>query len=394
MNDALWGVAAQQQDAAVDFARRLVQTPSPSGQEGAVAALVQAEMQALGYDQVWTDAAGSVIGVLRGQAPGRRVLFNCHLDHVDPGDLAAWPQPPYAGQIREGALWGRGASDTKGALAAQVYAAAGLKRAGVRFRGEIVVAAVVMEEVGGLGTLHLLEHLRPDVAVLGEATSNQIARGHRGRVELEVTVTGRSAHASAPGRGVNPHYVLARFIEGLASLPMEVDPELGPASQAPTLYHCDQVSPNVIPGQCRLTVDWRNVPAEAPEDIAARVRPLLEAGLLPGSQGTVTVARHRLRAYTGLERELPAVFPSYLLPPDHALVAGAQGILAQALGRPVEVGCWGFATDGGHLMAAGVPTIGFSPCEEALAHTASDRVALDKMLEATVGYMALGMGLG
>ena len=208
----------------VGFCRQLIQTPSMSGQEGEAARLVRAEMTRLGYDQVWIDDVGNVIGLIRGSGGGPRLQFNTHLDHVDPGDLAAWPYPPYGGEVHNGAIWGRGACDIKGQTATQVHAMAALKAAGLPHRADIYVVAVVFEELGGLGTRRLAETLPCDYAVIGEATGNRLMRGHRGRTEVVVRFRGRSVHASMPALGINPHYSAACFLTGVRDMPMIEDP--------------------------------------------------------------------------------------------------------------------------------------------------------------------------
>ncbi len=378
----------------VSSGQALVRIPSPSGHEGAVAELVRNRMQALGYDRVWTDEAGNVIGVIRGNRPGKAVLFNCHLDQVDPGDPGGWPYPPHEGVVRDGYLWGRGASDCKGALAAQILSAGLLKRVGRDFAGEIYVAAVVLEEVGGLGTRCLVKEVHPDFVVIGEATDNQIARGHRGRMEWLVTVKGRSVHASVPDRGANPHFVLARFIQALEGVPMAQDAFLGPATVAPTLYCTDQSSANVIPGRCWLHLDWRNVPGQDETAIQMRLQSLLDDSLIPGCQASVALHELELVSYTGYRERSPFLHPPFVLEASHPLVTESQKALQGALGHTVKVGKWRFATDGGHTAAAGIPTIGFAPGEETFVHTNQDRISIAKMREALVGNMALALRLG
>ncbi len=397
MNDIspaiLWDLAHAHQAALVDFTRRLISLPSLPGQEGAVAALVQAEMRRLGLDEVTVDVVGNVVGRLRGGA-GRTLALVSHLDQVDVGDAGGWRFPPHAATVHEGAIWGRGAMDIKGPLAAQVYAAGALKAAGVSLPGDVVIASTVMEEIGGLGARHLAASLRADCAVIGEATGLDVSRGHRGRVELAVTVTGRAVHASVPARGVNPHQALARFITRLPELPLLTDDSLGASSVAPTLYGCDQASANVIPGRCTLHLDRRYVPAESPADIVAQVQALLDDCLIPGSTGQVHIVRRSWQTYTGQVEELPALSPPFLRATDDPWITGSRAILAEALGRPVSVKTWGFTTDGGHLAQAGIPCLGFGPGDEALAHTIHEHIALDELLAGMVGYMALILRLG
>jgi putative selenium metabolism hydrolase len=386
-------LAEQHHKAVIDFCQRLVQTPSPSGDEGAAAELVRQEMVTLGYDEVWIDGVGNVIGLMRG-GKGPSVMLNCHLDQVDPGDEQQWPFPPYSGTIHDGCIWGRGASDTKGALAPQVYAPAALRQAGLPLPGDVVVTGVVQEEVNGLGTWFLLKELRTDLAVLGEATSNQLNRGHRGRGEFIARIHGRAAHASAPDRGVNPHTTAARFLLELGRVPLGNHPELGPATLAPTLYAVDQTSANVIPGQLDVHLDWRFVPGDRPEEMQAALQALLDECCLPGSHGEVILRERHLVSYTGYRRLAPSLTLSFLLPREEPLVQEGHDILARALGKDIRVGEWGFGTDGGMMVEAGIPTIGFSPCEEDLAHTSEDRVSIALMMESLIGYMALALHLG
>src|SRR5439155_7868808 len=114
-------LARRGEGAVMDFASRLIQTPSLPGEEGDVAALIRREMETLGIDDVGVDEAGNVIGLLRGSDGGRSVMFNTHMDHVSPGDPASWSVAPFSGLVRDGQIWGRGAADIKGPLACQVH---------------------------------------------------------------------------------------------------------------------------------------------------------------------------------------------------------------------------------------------------------------------------------
>jgi len=381
--------------AMLDFCRRLIRTPSLSGQEGAAAQLVASEMRALGYDEVRIDAVGNVIGVMRGSRPGSAIQFNSHLDHVSPGAESAWKYPPYAGVLADGAIWGLGASDTKGAMAAQVYGIAGLRQAVPDFAGTIYVVGVVQEEVGAVGSRELVQTLPCDCVILGEATDNQVVRGHRGGFKVVVRAIGKAAHASVPHLAVNPNYMLASFLSRLRDVPMAVDPVLGPASVAPTIYRTDQESTNVIPGEASVYLDWRSVPGETFESAVAKLRPLADAAQEPGGS-IVLEARGRteLTTYTGLKRFWPGALSAYVLPLEHPAVSQSHAALEPALGRPVEVNTWRFCTDGPWFVEAGIPVIGFAPAVEGVPHTAQDHVRVDKLEEAYRGNIALADRLG
>lgn len=381
-------------DNLVDFARRLIQTPSLPGEEGAVAGIVQAEMRRLGYDHVQVDIAGNVIGTMRGAGQGSSLMLNTHLDHVDVGDLSRWPHPPFGAEIHDDAIWGRASVDIKGPMAAQVYAVAGLKQAGYPFPADVHVVAVVQEEVGGLGTQALIEWLRPDIALIGEPSNNRLARGHRGRVEVRATVSGRAAHASVPHLAVNPHYSLARFLSQIEHLAMPEQGEFGASSVAPTLYNTDNTSANVIPEEATVVLDYRNVPLDTPAAILARITDLLQASLSADARGRAIIPDRDYAAYTGYRRVIPATFPAFVTPADHPIVRTAQAGLNAALGDEIPVILWRFATDGGHTAAAGIPTIGFGPGDDRLAHTVMEHLPLSQLRAGCAGTIALVDCLG
>jgi len=375
------------------FAQLVLGTPSLSGHERQVAHLVRSEMEALGYTEMWVDEVGNVIGRLAG-GDGHTTLLHAHMDVVDPGEASRWRYAPFSGKIAEGYLWGRGASDTKGAIVAQVYAVGLLREAGLRPAGDVYVSAVVAEESAGPGTRHLLRSLTPDLAIIGEPSGNSLRRGHRGRVEFVVAIRGRSAHASAPDRGLNPHFSMARFLLGLRQMPMVTDPVFGASTVTPTLAYVDQISSNVIPAQVTVHLDWRTVPGESTDDAHELLERLLAQSLEPGIGAEVSIRRRSLRAYTGLEDTFELSTPGFCLEADDPRLLRAHAILERALARPVGVGVWTFSTDGGFLSDAGIPCIGFGPGQEEMAHVIDERLAIDQLLEATVGYMALALEMG
>lgn len=376
----------------IEFCQRLVQTPSLSGNEERVAALIQDEMKVFQFDEVWVDEIGNVIGRMKG-GRGPSLQFNCHMDQVDIGDMAAWQHDPFGGEIVQGAIWGRGASDTKGAIAAQIHALGRLKQLGIPLYGDVYMVCVVQEETGSWGTKHLLDHFRTDLAVLGEATGNQVANGHRGRTEILVELQGVSVHAAAAEKRINPLYALSSFLQEIAKLPVSISESLGRNLVTPTRCYTDQSSGNMSPGLVRLHVDWRSLPEDSLENFLRTLQEMVDRVCIPPVQGTVKLYTTPVTSYNGYRDVLPAHAPAYLLDEEDALPAAACNVLEGALNRKVAVKPWGFTTDGGYLVRAGVPAIGFSPCEEKYAHTVHDQVSIALLKEALAGTMALAVYL-
>ncbi len=389
----------------VDFLQRLIRTEGLPGDEGDTAALVHAEMTELGFSDVHHDEAGNVLGRVPGRGAAPSMMFHTHLDHVDVGEHAAWPHPPFGGEIHDGRVWGRGAVDIKGPLACQVYGAARLIRDGFTPAGDVWVTATVQEEVGGLGARHMAGYIETPLVVIGEPSRCELRRGHRGRTELVAHAVGRSVHASVPRQGVNALDPVARLIASIGELEMQSDPDLGTSTCVPSLIRTDQTSANVVPGEVWLTLDWRNVPGESGQDAQAKLQEIADRALAASREALavdndsaapsleVGIPSVERTSYSGLTMNCPADNPAFIVRADHPALAAAKQALDGALGEDVPVGVWQFATDGGHFAQAGMTCIGFGPGDDLLAHTVDESITIEDLKKGLAGNDALARAL-
>ena len=209
----------------VKFTQDIIRIPSLSGQESAVIQRIRAEMERLDYDEVTVDPMGNLLGRI-GNGP-RVIAIDGHVDVVDVGDESLWGRDPFSGDMEDGILYGRGASDMKGGVASSVYAGALLKRTGLPDDITLYVTATVQEEdCDGLCWQYIVNEdgLRPDLVVIAEPTSLRIYRGQRGRMEMEVHTSGISCHGSAPERGENAVYKMAGIIADIEKLNERLPP--------------------------------------------------------------------------------------------------------------------------------------------------------------------------
>lgn len=381
-------------DALTALARRLVRTPSPSGQEGDVAALVLNEMRKAGMAAT-VDRMGNVIGRI-GEPGGRRLLYNAHMDTVSVPSVDVWAHDPFGGEIEGDVLYGCGAADMKGALASMIHAVRALVEGKARLAGELYLVAVVQEEpCEGAAMRHLVEEegLRPDWVVLGEPTNLQLARGQRGRMEFQVIVQGRACHASAPQRGVNAIYQAARAIVGLELLVPQLgnDAFLGKGTIAVTEISSRSGSRNALPDACTLYVDRRLTNGETEAKAMAEVRRVLARESIEAS---VEVTEYTSTSYNGYQLRSRQYYPSWVTPANDPLLLAAASVVEDVLGAVPHVGRWEFSTDGVYTAGtAGIPTIGFGPGEERFAHTADEQVRLSDLVAAAQVYAQLAATL-
>ena len=189
----------------ISCVRQLVQIPSLSGEEKELAYFIRDSLNDFGLDKVYIDELGNVIGIFKGKSNHPLIVLEGHMDHVSPGNLKLWKYPPYSAKIVDGKVYGRGTVDMKSSIAAMMFASKEIAQR--ENEGTLVLCFVVHEETAeGEAIKHIVENELgeiPDLIVLGEATSLNLATGHRGRAVIKVELTGKSVHASMPKLGLN-----------------------------------------------------------------------------------------------------------------------------------------------------------------------------------------------
>jgi putative selenium metabolism hydrolase len=387
--DAVATLADRRTPEIVRFLREMIAIPSESSQERAVVERVRVEMERLGFDEIKVDGLGNILGRM-GSGP-MVIALDGHLDTVGVGDRSTWTRDPYLGEERDGVVYGRGAGDQEGGVAAAVYGAAIAKELGLLDGVQLWVTGTVMEEdCDGLCWQHILREkvLEPDVVVITEPTDLGVYRGQRGRMEMEVRAQGRSAHGSMPERGVNAVYKMApivadveRLNQRLAAVP---DPFLGPGTV--TISDIRATSPSLcaVADSCTIHLDRRLTRGETVESAVAEIE------TLPGvvaAGAAVTVLDYAVAAYTGLVYPTRKYYPTWLLEEDDPAVVAAVAAATEALGRPPRLSRWNFSTNG--VASCGlfrVPTVGFGPGDEIWAHTPDDQVPVAQLAAAARFY--------
>lgn len=378
-DDCMKTVAAE-----TDLARRLVQAPSPSGRESPAAQTLLSAFGELGFDEGYLDDAGNALGIIR-RGNGPTLMFNGHIDTVPEGDPGEWAQPPLSGAIEGGLLWGRGSCDMKSALACMTLAASDAAAAG--FTGTLVVAGVVQEEVGGLGARFLATEQRPDVIVLGEPSDLQLKLGHRGRIELQVQLPGRIAHAAKAELGENALYRAARYLERLEKLDLPRGGPLGASTATPTGIRLFPGGANVVPGRAEITIDYRSIVGDDGAQVVGRLQRL-------DPEARVSVGEEDAVSENGkVRKRFPRISLPYLLPEGAPVELARETVRAALAGRglPYGEGTWWFATDAPYLADTGAPVIGFGPGDPELAHTTKECVPLDHLATARDVYTRLAL---
>lgn len=370
--------------------KALVSRRSYSGQEKDAAEELRRYLTAHGFDRVETDGYGNVTGRLRGRGPGPRLLFDGHLDTVPVADAAAWTHPPFAPEEVDGKLYGRGASDMKGAVAA-FTAAAGFFARDREFPGEIWVAGVVHEECfEGVAARKISEAVQPDYVVIGEASQCDLKIGQRGRAEIVVETFGVPAHSANPEKGVNAVYGMCRVIEALRRLEAPAHPVLGRGILELTDI-CSSPYPgaSVVPSRCRATYDRRLLVGETRESVLAPINAALEELRRSGVRAAASYAQGEAPCYTGEVIRGERFFPGWLYAEEEPFI---QAVLEElrGIGQDPKVAQYGFCTNGSHYAGeADIRTIGYGPSLESLAHTDDEYIEISQLEKACEGYYAI-----
>ncbi|MCG6963525.1 MAG: YgeY family selenium metabolism-linked hydrolase [Acidobacteria bacterium] len=377
--------AAGYREQIVRFLREMIAIPAESRREKERCERVFVEYESLGFDEVRYDGLGTVIARI-GSGP-YTLLIDGHVDCVGVGDREAWAFDPFEGKVEKGEVWGRGAVDQLPGIACAAYGARVLMDHGPPDGLSLYLTASVMEEeCDGHCMLHLVEKegLRPDAVVLTEPTNLAVFRGHRGRLEATITTRGRSAHGAHAERGVNALYKMAPIIADIEKLNrcLAHDDFLGDGSVI--VSHIESTTPslNAVPDRARIFIDRRLTVGETRDTALAELAALPSLG-----DAEVELLRYDAVGWNGARAVQDKYFPTWVLGEDHPLVEGVAHAAETVLGERPPVSRWHFSTNGVATMGRlGIPTVGFAPGREELAHTTEEHVPIDDLVTAAAVY--------
>jgi acetylornithine deacetylase len=310
----------------------------------------------------------NIVAYLDGPGP-RTFVWEAHQDTVPTDHMTI---DPFGARIENGRLYGRGACDIKGGMAAMLAAFARLAREKPPGAARLIMACTVDEEFTFLGVQRLVKDLKADGAIVAEPTKLQIVTAHKGVVRWNVVATGRSCHSSSPEKGINAIYRMGKLLRAIEEFAEELrrkraDPLLGPPTLSVGMIQ-GGTSVNTVPDRCRIEVDRRVIPGEDPK-------------AAPGELDEF------LRTRAGIEFPYE-IEPTWLAAP--ALSPEGSADLLARLGRaiaavegPFAVTAVPYGTDAAPIAAAGIPAVVFGPGDIAQAHTCDEWVALDQIERAS-----------
>jgi putative selenium metabolism hydrolase len=369
----------------------LVKTPSFSSKEKDVVQVINKEMQHIGFDDVRIDGLGSIIGRI-GSGP-RTIAFDAHIDTVYAGDVSQWHSDPFTPKVEAGKVWGRGTVDQKGGMASMLTAGRLIKELGLGKELTVLFTGTVMEEdCDGLCWLHLIreEKLDPELVVITEPTNMNIYRGHRGRMEMHVTVKGVSCHGSAPERGVNAIYKASRIALEIERLNQNLrsDPFLGKGTVTVTEVVSSSPSLCAVADGARLHLDRRLTAGETKETALAEVQ---EAAARAGSaEAAVSLLTYAEIAYTGKVYPMEKYYPTWTMAESSPYLNAAEQAYRGVFGKEPVVDKWTFSTNGVAIAGIhGIPCMGLGPGNEVYAHAPNEATPVEHLTGAAAFYAGL-----
>jgi acetylornithine deacetylase/succinyl-diaminopimelate desuccinylase family protein len=331
------------------------------------------------------DGRPNVVCSLRGSGGGASLMLNGHIDTVPAYDMDI---APFAPEVADGLLFGRGTVDMKGALACMMVAMRLLKDSGVALRGDLLFTGVINEEDRSEGTEYLVRNgPKADRCVVGEPTGLAIMAGHRGLEWLEFEFKGKAAHGGTPEKGVNAISMAARFIrrvedELVPELRRRVHPIIGPAVMNFGVIK-GGTQPSSVADRCVLQVDRRWIPAERLERVLGEYEDILKA--LRDEDPSFSCEMSRMESNMATMDHRPMEIAT-----SDPLVTGLRGVLSD-LGIPdPRIAAFGGWTDASLISNfGGTPVLVFGPGDLSVAHSRREYVPVAELRTATLAYALL-----
>ena len=383
-------LAGKYTDDTAQYLRDLIAIPSVSCQEGNVINRIKAEMQKLDFDEIIIDPMGNILGRI---GSGSRVIaFDAHVDTVDVGNPDLWEFDPFKGKVENGIIYGRGASDMKGGMAAITYAGKIINELGVPDDITIyMVGSVQEEDCDGLCWQYIVneDKIKPELVIITEPTNLNIYRGQRGRMEMEIKTSGISCHGSAPERGENAIYKMVDIVKDIEQLNerLKYDPFLGKGTV--TISEIRSTSPSLcaVADSATVPLDRRLTDGETIESAVAEIKNLES---FKKRQAEVQVLEYDIPSYTGLSYPTKKYYPTWIMEKNHPILNKAETVYKKLFNTNPVVDKWTFSTNGVATAGMfGIPTIGFGPANEIYAHSPQDQCPIDHLTKAMMFYVGL-----
>lgn len=384
-------LANENQEKVIKVCQELIKVKSYSGREGQVVEKLKEVFNELGFDSFYVDEYGNIVGCIKGTKPGKKVMFDAHIDTVEVADRSKWTVDPFGGEIIDGKIYGRGTSDMKGALSAMLCGVSNFaKRTNKEFEGELYVAGVVHEECfEGVASRKISERVKPDYVVIGEASECNLKIGQRGRAEIVIETYGKPAHSANPQNGINAVYKASKLIEKIRNMKMSYDEELGHGIlELVDIKSSPYPGASVVPDYCKITYDRRLLVGETKEQVLKPILDLIEEMKKEDSEFNAKAfyARGEEKCYTGEKISDERFFPAWKYSKEDDFVKECYSSLKEVGLNPI-ITYYSFCTNGSHYAGeAGIKTIGFGPSRENLAHTIDEHIEIHELIKAAEGY--------
>ena len=369
---------------------KLIQKKSLSMNEKDAAYELKRQMEEANFDEVKIDGLGNVIGRI---GSGKKIIaIDGHIDTVDLGNLENWDFDPLGGEIKDGFVHGRGTVDQKGGPVAAVTAGKIIKELGLENDVTLYVTGTVLEEdCDGLCWKYLVEEekLIPDAVIITEPTNLNIYRGHRGRMEIEVEFFGVSSHGSAPERGKNAIYDGSKAALAIEKLHLELMEDIFLSKGSVTVTEFISNSPSLcaVSDYAKIHLDRRLTWGEDKELALSQVQNIVKK-----MKAKVMLLDYKAEAYTGLEYGMQKYYPTWKLEENHPLVEKGVEVYKNLFNSPPIVDKWTFSTNGVTINGYyNIPTIGFGPGNEVLAHAPNEKVPIEHLVKASAFYALFAM---